>query len=341
MNPRIGFRRDFERGGIGLLRYIGKRLLLLIPVLIGITIVVQILIDITPGDPAKLMLGAQATPERIEEVRDELGLNDPLPERYVRYMRNVLHGDFGVSYNSKRPVVEEIMLRLPYTLTLVTLSLIIAIGVGIPLGIYAATHQNSWKDNLAMFVALFFVSMPPFWFALMLIRQFAVKLRWLPLSGIEDWTCWILPCISLALGLMAGIARQTRSNMLEVVRQDFITTARAKGLPEGTVLYRHALKNALTPVIMVIGGMFGAMLGGALITEVIFSIPGMGQYTLTGLNNRDYPVIQSSVLILSTLFSLVILLVDIIFAIVDPRIRSQYAGKGKTRKKAVAYGKES
>jgi peptide/nickel transport system permease protein len=331
-----------------MLRYIGKRLLLLIPVLIGITIIVQILIDITPGDPAKLMLGAQATPEGIEALREDLGLNDPLPVRYGRYVWNVLHGDFGVSFNSKRPVVEEIMLRLPYTLTLVTLSLIIAVGIGIPLGIYASTHQSTWKDNVAMFIALFFVSMPPFWFALLLIRQFAVKLRWLPLSGVDDWKCWILPCISLALGLMAGIARQTRSNMLEVVRQDFITTARAKGLPEGTVLYRHALKNALTPVIMVIGGMFGAMLGGALITEVIFSIPGMGQYTLTGLNNRDYPVIQSSVLILSTLFALVILLVDILFALVDPRIRSQYAGKGGKRaknpklgRKAVAYGEET
>jgi peptide/nickel transport system permease protein len=312
-------------------RYIGKRLLMLIPVLLGISLVVLILIDITPGDPARMMVGAQGTEEQVEKVREDLGLNDPLPVRYVRFLWNVVQGDFGTSYMTKRPVFDEMIQRFPYTLTLVSLSLVLSIILGIPFGVYAATHQYTWKDNAAMFIALFCVSMPSFWFALLLIRWFGVNLRWLPISGIASWKGWVLPCVSMALGLTAIIARQARSNLLEVIRQDYIITARAKGLAEGKVIYRHGLKNAMIPVIMVIGGIFGSSLGGALIGEVIFSIPGLGQYTLTGLNNRDYPVIQGSVLILSTLFALVILIVDIIFALVDPRIRSQYSGKGKRK----------
>jgi len=314
-----------------MLRYIVKRLILLIPIIIGITIVVQLLIEITPGDPAKLMLGLDATPERIEEVRDQMGLNDPLPVRYARYMWGVMNGDFGRSFTTGRPVVDEMMQRFPFTLLLVTISLCISVLLGIPLGVFAATNQNTWKDNAAMFASLFCVSMPGFWFALMLIQEFAVRRRWLPLAGISHWTGWILPAVALALGLTAVIARQTRSNLLEVIRQDYITTARAKGLGEGKVIYRHALKNALIPVIMVIGGMFGVLLGGVLISEVIFSIPGLGQYTIQALSNRDYPVIQSSVLILSTLFAVIILIVDIIFALVDPRIRSQYIRRREKR----------
>jgi peptide/nickel transport system permease protein len=311
--------------------YIVKRLLMLIPVLLGISLVVLLLIDITPGDPARMMLGTQATEEKVQQVREDLGLNDPLPVRYARFIWDVLHGDFGTSYMTGRPVVDEMMQRFPYTLLLVTISLILSILFGIPLGVYAATHQYSWKDNAAMFVSLFCVSMPSFWFALMMIRLFGVNLRWLPLSGVSNWKGWILPCVSMALGLTAIIARQTRSNLLEVIRQDYITTARAKGLSEGRVIYRHALKNALIPIIMIIGGIFGSLLGGALISEVIFSIPGLGQYTMTGLANRDYPVIQGSVLILSTLFAIIILIVDVIFALVDPRIRSQYIRRGKRK----------
>ena len=314
-----------------MLRYIVKRLLMMIPVLLGISLIVLILINITPGDPARMMLGTQATEEQVQELRQELGLNDSLPVRYVRFLWNVLHGNFGTSYMTKRPVFDEMMQRFPYTLLLVTVSLALSIVLGIPLGIYAATHQHTWKDNGAMFLALFCVSMPSFWFALLLIRFFGVDLRWLPIAGIKSWTGWILPCVSMALGMTAIIARQTRSNLLEVIRQDYITTARAKGLSERTVIYRHALKNALIPIIMIIGGMFGSLLGGVMISEVIFSIPGLGEYTLKGLENRDYPVIQGSVLILSTLFAIVILLVDVIFALVDPRIRSQYSKKGKGR----------
>ena len=321
-----------------MLRFIVKRLLMVIPVLIGITIVIQILIDITPGDPAKLMLGMHATPERIEELREQMGLNDPLPVRYWRYVSGVLKGDFGNSFTTKRPVIDEMKQRFPYTLILVSLSLVLSLLLGIPIGVFAATHQNSLKDNLAMFGALFCVSMPAFWFALMLVQRFAVKWRLLPLGGVSDWTGWILPCVALALGMTAVIARQTRSNLLEVIRQDYITTARAKGLSKSKITYRHALKNGVIPIIMVAGGMFGTLIGGAFISETIFNIPGLGMYTLQGLYQRDYPVIQSSVLILSMLFAIVILIVDIIFALVDPRIRLQYTHRGRKKQGANKRG---
>ncbi|MDR0862682.1 MAG: ABC transporter permease [Oscillospiraceae bacterium] len=322
-------------------RYIGKRLLLLIPVLLGIALVVMIIIDITPGDPARMMLGAQATQEQVDALRDQLGLNDPLPVRYVRYIWNVVRGDFGTSLMSKRPVISEMMERFPYTVKLVTLGTAFSILIGIPLGIFAATHQRTWKDNTVIFISLIAASMPSFWFALLLIRFFGVKLRWLPISGVETWQGWVLPCAAMALGLAALIARQVRSDMLEVIRQDYITTARAKGLSEGKVIYRHALKNAMIPVIMVIGGIFGSSLGGSLITEVIYSIPGLGQYIMTGLNNRDYPIIQSGILIISTMFAVIILIVDVVFALVDPRIRLQYARKRKGKGEKQSEDKES
>jgi ABC-type dipeptide/oligopeptide/nickel transport system permease component len=280
-----------------MLRYIINRLLLLIPVLLGISLVVLILIDFTPGDPARMMLGAQASQEQVDALREELGLNDPLPVRYGRFLWGVVNGDFGTSLMTKRPVIDEMLERFPYTLTLVTIGIIFSVFLGIPIGIYAATHRHTWKDNAAIFLALIAVSMPSFWFALLLIRFFAVQLGWLPYSGVESWKGWILPCGTMALGISALIARQVRSDMLEVLRQDYITTARAKGLSERRVIYRHALKNAMIPVIMVIGGVFGSSLGGSLITEMIYSIPGLGQYIMTALNNRDYPVIQSGILI--------------------------------------------
>ncbi len=322
-----------------MLRYIVKRLLLMIPVLLAITLVIQIMISVTPGDPARMLLGTNATEEKVEALRDELGLNDPFLVRYGRYLGGLLKGDLGTSYVTKRTVIDEVSTRFPYTLKLVAISLVIALFIGIPVGVFAATHQNKWSDNLAMFLALFCVSMPAFWFSLILIQEFAVNRRIFPMSGVGSLLHWILPAVSLAVGYTANIARQTRSNMLEVIRQDYITTARAKGLPEGKVKYRHALKNALTPIIMVAGSMFGVMLGGALISETIFSIPGLGTYTMQALMNRDYPVIQSSVLILSFMFSVVMLLVDIIFAFVDPRIRSQYIKNSK--KKAIVKEEES
>lgn len=310
-----------------MLKFILKRLLMLIPTMLGITLVVLIFITITPGDPVRLMSGDLLSEEEMEQIRVDMGLRDPFLVRYFHYIGDVLHGDFGVSYRTHRPVISEMLQRFPYTLLLVSVSMVLSLGIGIPLGIYAATHQYTWKDNTAIVGSLFCVSMPNFWFALMLIQLFAVKLRWVPSAGVDHWTGWILPSITMALSHTATIARQTRSNMLEVIRQDYITTARAKGQSEAKIKYRHALKNAVIPVIMIVGQTFGRALGGSMIFEVIFSIPGLGAYTISALQNRDYPVIQSSVLILSTLFALVLLLVDVVFALVDPRIRSQYSRK--------------
>jgi peptide/nickel transport system permease protein len=310
-----------------MLKYIGKRLLVLIPTLLCITFLVQLFLAITPGDPARLMAGNQASEEEVEALREEMGLNDPVLVRYAHYMINLFQGNLGKSFRTKNPVISEISERFPYTLLLVFISVILSLLIGIPTGIYAATHQYSWKDNLSILLSLFFVSMPSFWFALLLIQFLCVKLKILPVAGVDSWVGWILPCLTCALAYAASVARQMRSNMLEVIRQDYITTARAKGQTERKVLYKHALRNAIIPIIMTIGGIFGIALGGSMVTESIFGIPGLGSYTISALSARDYPVIQTSVLFLSTLNCLVLLLIDIAFAIVDPRIREQYSGK--------------
>lgn len=315
-----------------MIKYIIKRLLLMIPILLCIILIVTILMEITPGDPARIVAGTNATEEEVAKVRADLKLDDPLMVRYARFVIGSVQGDFGTSFITKTPVFRDIMIRVPYTTLMAVLSVAIAICIGIPLGIVAATNQNTWKDYLAILFSLICSSMPAFWFALMLVQWFAVKIRIFPVQGIQTWVGWVLPVVSLALGYSASIARLTRSSTLEVIRQDYITTARAKGVKESTVLYRHVLKNSLIPVVTSVGGLFGHALGGALIAETIFSIPGLGTYSITALTNRDYPAIQGSVLYLSALFSIVILLIDIIYALIDPRIRSQYS-KGKKTKK--------
>ncbi|MCR5173853.1 MAG: ABC transporter permease [Oscillospiraceae bacterium] len=313
-------------------RYILKRLLLMIPILLGICLIVLILIDVTPGDPARIVAGATATPEQYAKVREDLQLDRSFIERYFSFLGGVLHGSFGTSFITKTDVWHDMAIRFPYTLILAFSSVILSVIIGIPLGMMAAVNQNTWKDYLAILFSLLCSAMPAFWLALLLVQWFGVNLRWVPVSGISPWTAWILPILSLALGYSAGTARLMRSTTLEVIRQDYIVTARAKGLGQRKVLSRHVLKNSLIPVIVSVGSMFGMSLGGSLITETIYSIPGLGQYTLVGLTNRDYPVIQGSVLFLSTLFSIVILLIDIIFAFVDPRIRSQYMRAKKVKK---------
>ena len=318
-----------------MVRYVIKRILMFVPILIGITIIAQVLITIAPGDPAQSIVGPDPEEGEYELVRAELRLDDPIIVRYGLFISGVLKGDFGRSFFSKRPILPEIMTRWPYTVIIAFLSVILATFIGIPVGIFAATHQYKIGDHLAVFLALILVSMPAFWFALLLVQLFSVKLGWLPVAGIKTWKGWVMPVFSLAVGYAASITRQMRSNMLEVIRQDFIITARSKGLSERKVLYKHALKNALIPVVMVIGGTFGMSLGGALIAEMIFSIPGLGSYTLVGLQNRDYPVIQASVLFLSILFCIVMLLIDVAFSFIDPRIRSQFA-----RRRKIAAKKE-
>lgn len=325
-----------------MVRFIAKRIAWLIPVIFGVTFFVFTIMYVTPGDPVRLMLGANATKNQIETQRHELGLDKPYIVRFVNYVKDVvLHFDFGTSYQTKQSVTQQIFIRFTYTLRIALFTVLLAALIGIPLGVLAATHQYSWKDNLSMFGSLFCVSMPGFWFALILVMIFCQKLGWLPSSGISSWKCYILPCVSTALGGAAGIARQTRSSMLEVIRQDYITTARAKGQKEFKVIYGHALKNALIPIIQTVGNIIAFSLGGALIAETIFSIPGMGVYMMNGIAQRDYPVVQGGVIFISIFFCLCMLLVDIVFALVDPRIRSQYQSSSKHKIKAQANRKEA
>ncbi len=297
----------------------------MIPVIIGVSIFVFTIMYFSPGDPAMIILGSNATEEMYEAKRVELGINEPYIVQLGVFLKNIfLQADFGNSFKTNQDVVSQVLMRLPYTLKLALGSVLLSLLIGIPLGVLAATNQSSWKDNGSMFLSLFFVSMPNFWFALLLVMLFSLTLGWLPSIGADSFRCYILPCISIAVGGAGGIARQTRSSMLEVIRQDFITTARSKGQKELVVIYQHALKNALIPIITVVGMQVASMFGGALVAEAIFSIPGVGSYMLTSIANRDYPAVRGGVLIIAICFSLIMLIVDIIYAIVDPRIRAQY-----------------
>lgn len=319
-----------------MIKYVIKRVLLMIPILMGITLIVLVFIDIAPGDPARIMLGNEATEEEIMALREELGLNKPFIVRYFNFFKNAFKGDFGRSYMNNRAVLDEMLQRFKYTLLISVLSVALSVLIGIPLGVFAAIHQYTWKDNAAIAISLLCVSMPAFWFALIIIQIFSIHLQILPPAGIESWKGWIMPTVSLALGYTALITRQMRSDMLEVIRQDYITTARAKGQTEFKVLYRHALKNAIIPIVQIVGSIFGMSLGGAMISEIIFSVPGLGSYMLSGLTARDYPVIQSSSLFMSAVFSIMILLIDIAFAFIDPRIRSQYIKRRAKKIRGVA-----
>lgn len=322
-------------------RYILKRLLWMIPIILGVTVLVFTLMSVTPGDPATTILGSLATDEALEAKREELGLNLPYLTRLARYLSDVfLHFDLGSSWISKIPIINELKVRLPRTLVLSLFTTAISFGIGIPLGISAATKQGKWQDHACMVIAMIGASMPNFWLAMMLVLLFAVKLRWLPAlgigTGIAGLKYYILPAMSNFATAMASAARQTRSSMLDVIRSDYITTARAKGVPEKQVIRRHALKNALLPIITLVGSAFGHMLGGALIIETIFSIPGMGTYVIGAVGNRDYPVVEAGTIFLAIVFSLFMLLVDVAYAMVDPRIKAQYAGSAKKKVKKEA-----
>jgi peptide/nickel transport system permease protein len=306
-------------------KYVVKRLLWIIPVIIAVSIFVFTIMYFTPGDPAMIVLGSNATEEMYEAKRVELGIDKSYVVQLGNFLKDVfLRADLGNSFKTNQSVFNQVLIRLPYTLLLAMGSVLLSILIGMPLGVLAATNHNSWKDNVSMFASLFCVSMPSFWFALLLVMLFSLKLGWLPSIGADSFKCYILPCVSVAVGGAAAIARQTRSSMLEVIRQDFIVTARSKGQKEHTVIYSHALKNALIPVITVIGMQIATMFGGSLVSEAIFSVPGVGSYMLSAINNRDYPAVRGGVLVIAVCFCLIMLLVDIIYAIVDPRIRAQY-----------------
>jgi len=310
-------------------KYILKRLLLMIPVILGVAFLIFAFMSFTPGDPAAIILGGNGTPEEIAALTEKLGLNEPFLTRFFKYIKGIVtEFDFGTSYITGRDVRIDILQRFSYSLRIALLSMVFALSFGIPLGIVAAVNRNTWKDNASMSVALLGVSMPTFWFGLMLSIIFALNLRWLPPSGVGSFKHYIMPCLAVSMGGIASMARQTRSSMLEVIRADYITTARAKGQSERAVIYKHALRNALIPVITQAGSVFGLLLCGTLVSETVFSIPGLGTYMVTAIKSRDYPCIQSAVIFISVVFSLVMLLVDILYAWVNPRIRAQFSDGG-------------
>lgn len=300
--------------------YIIRRLLLAVPVLIGVSILVFAIIRFIPGDPARAIAGVNATPEYIEQIRKELLLDEGLHVQYYVYFTNLLQGDLGRSTFTRRPVTVELIERFPNTLLLSATAMLIASVIGLSAGIVSATRRYSMFDNISMLAALVGVAAPVFWLGVMFQILFSVNLGWLPSSGIGTWKHLVLPALTLGLATAALIARITRSSMLEVLRQDYITTARSKGLIERVVTYKHALKNALIPVVTVMGLQFGTLLGGAVLTETVFSWPGIGRLMVDSILNRDYPVVQGAVLMLAVLFVLINLVVDIIYAFLDPRI---------------------
>jgi len=313
-------------------RYALKRILAMIPVLIGISFVIFTLLYFTPGDPARMLLGDLADESEVEALRDEMGLNDSFMERYIHYMGDLLHGDLGTSYVSKMPVSEEIMTRLPVTARVAFYVIIFAVIVGVPAGIISATKQYSFADNLVRILSLLGITMPSFWLALLLVLLFSVKLDWLPASGLYGPIYYIMPVVSIAAVPVATIARITRSSMLEVIRSDYIRTARAKGQSENVILFKHALANALIPILTIVGIQFAGGLGGAVVNEQVFAIPGLGKLMVDAIKARNYPLVQGSVLVLAILQSVVNLVVDLLYALVDPRIRSQYITKKKSPK---------
>jgi len=297
-----------------------RRLLLAIPVLIGVSILVFAIIRFIPGDPARAIAGVHATPEFIEQVRRELLLDEGLHLQYYVYMSKILKGDLGRSTFSRRPVTVELAQRFPNTLVLAATAMVIASIIGISAGVVSATRRYSLFDNFSMLAALVGVAAPVFWLGVMFQLLFSVQLGWLPSGGIGTWKHIVLPALTLGLATAALLARITRSSMLEVLGQDYITTARSKGLVERVVINKHAFKNALIPVVTVIGLQFGTLLGGAVLTETVFSWPGIGRLMVDSILARDYPVVQGAVLLLAVFFVMINLVVDIIYAFLDPRI---------------------
>ncbi len=302
-------------------RYIVKRILLLVPVVFGVLTFVFLMIHLVPGDPVELMLGETALQADKETLRKELRLNEPIAVQYLHYLGGLIRGDFGRSLHTNRPVLTSILERFPATIELALAALLIATLIALPLGIIAALRQHSLVDNGAMLFALLGVSIPNFWLGPLLIIFFSLKLGWFPVSGRGSLLHLVLPAITLGTGMSAILARMTRSTFLEVLGKEYITVARAKGIRGLSVVLKHALRNALIPIITIIGLQLGALLSGAIITETIFSWPGIGRLTIQAINTRDYPLVQGCVLFISLSYVMVNLLTDLFYAYIDPRIR--------------------
>src|SRR5690349_21938012 len=302
--------------------YVARRVAATMPVLLGVSLLVFSMLELVPGDPVQMMLSEfQTTPEQIARLRAQLHLDEPLPMQFGRFVWDAVHGDLGTSIRTRRPVTTEIEDNFPSTLQLAVAGLIVAAVMGVTLGIIAAASHTAGVQLGAMLVALIGVSMPSFWLGLLLIFAFSLQIRLFPAPGGGDLQHLVLPAITLGLGAAAILARLTRSSMLEVLRQEYVTTARAKGLAEWLVILRHALKNALIPVVTIFGLQFGQLLAGTVVVETVFARPGIGRLIIDGILNKDFPIVQGVVLVVAVSYVLVNLLADIVYSVLDPRIR--------------------
>lgn len=307
-------------------KYFFKRLLMIIPILLGVALVIFFILQLTPGDPGTMILGAGGDQTAIDRLNEELGYNRPVLERFFSYLYNVVFKlDFGSSYRTRLPVIDNIRGRIPVSITLAFSTILFASVIGIPIGVLSAVKQYSLLDTVPTVISLFMAALPGFWLGMMMMYFFSLKLGWLPSNGVGSWQHFILPVVSLGLPYAAQELRFTRSSMLETIRQDYVRTARAKGANERLVIWKHALKNALLPVITVTGGNFGVLLGGAVVTESLFNIPGLGSLIITSIKIKDVPTVMGATLILAFIFSLILLGVDLLYAAVDPRIKTKYS----------------
>ncbi len=307
-----------------MIKYIIKRFLMIIPVIIGISFLLFSVMELTPGDPARLILGETAAQSDVDALREEMGLNDNFFVRYVNYVVNALKGDFGNSYITGLPVSTEVISKFPATFKLAVTAMLIAVIIGIPIGIISAVKQYTIIDTVSLISSLIMTSMPGFWLGLMLILVFALKLDLFPVTGGDTWMHYVLPSVTLAASTMAILIRMTRSTMLEVIRQDYIRTAKSKGSGESRIIFKHALRNALLPIVTVIGINFAVQLGGSMIIENVFAIPGVGSLMIEAVKMKNTPVVLASVIFVALLGGLVNLAVDILYMYIDPRLRSQY-----------------
>jgi len=322
-----------------MLRYIGKRLLMMIPVLLGVSLLVFSMLYFSPGRAADYLLGDFATEADKLAWEAQNGLDRPFLVQWVNFVADVMRGDLGVSYSTKRPVTTEIFARFPNTLLMAAVSMALATVTGVALGILSAVKQYSLWDNLSRVISTAGVSIPSFWEGLMLILVFSVTFAWLPASGFSTWRHWILPAVTVGTNASATIMRMTRSSMLEAIRQDYVRTARAKGQKESVVIFRHVLRNALIPILTVVGLNFGKLFGGMAITETVFAIPGLGKFIVDAIPYKNTPVVQGGILFIAFAMSLINLITDVLYAWVDPRIRSQYMRpRAKRRKEAASNG---
>ncbi|MFA5299943.1 MAG: ABC transporter permease [Lutibacter sp.] len=307
-------------------RYILKRVSILIPLIFLVSFIVFALMELSPGDPARAIAGEYATEEQVEIIREQLGYNDPLLTRYFRYLGGVFQGDFGTSIYGNKDVLHEYLSRLPFTLWLAVFSIFFTIIISIPLGVIAAVKQNTWVDNLLSGVAICGISIPGFWLGLMLILLFSLKLGWFPVQGATKLSSVILPAITLGVANASLSTRTTRSAMLDVVRADYLRTARAKGVKEKRVIFKHALGNALIPIVTIIGSQFSGLFAGAMIVESVFSWPGIGTLTITAIRGNDIALVTGCAILTTILTSVTLLIVDILYAYIDPRVKAKYVG---------------